>query len=167
MAAAADGDPVRRLAGRIVDHLDHADEGGRAVEHGRGALEHLDPLDVVEVEVRNGRVERAAERHAVDHQQKGVELVQPPERRNGAGRAGVAAGGRFDARRQWPGRPQIGHAAGAQVVAGEDGDVVGTLSAGSGIRVAVTSTGRFSGGDPRSPRRPPGDQERAEDKAVS
>jgi hypothetical protein len=81
-------------AGGLVDHLDHAGARGCTVHHRRGALENLDALDIVKVQRRDRRVERAAPRNAVDNQQDGVELVQAQERRHGAGGAGIAAGQR-------------------------------------------------------------------------
>ena len=93
-------DGVVGLAGRIVEGLHDAHEGCGAEHHRGRALEHLDALHIVHVPGGDHRVERAAPRHAVDHQQEGVELVKAPERRHGAGRTGVAAGGRFHARDQ-------------------------------------------------------------------
>ena len=80
-----------------MDLLHDADEGGRAEHHWRGALQHLDALDIVHVQRGDHRIEGAAPGHAIDDQQEGVELVQTPERGNGAGRTRVATRRRLDA----------------------------------------------------------------------
>jgi len=78
-AAAGDAQLVGALAGRIADHVNHADEGSRAKHDRRRAFHDLDALDVVEIQGRNRRVERATPGHTVDHEQEGVELVQSPQ----------------------------------------------------------------------------------------
>ena len=114
--AAREAEHLVSFARRGVDDLDHADKGVLAQRHGGGALQHLDTVDIVEVEGRDRRVERAAPGHAVHYQQKGVKLVQAPEARHRAGGPCVAAGRRLDARDQ-------GHC-GAQVVRAAVGEIL-------------------------------------------
>jgi hypothetical protein len=67
--------------GARSDHLDDTDEGGRAVHHGSGAAQHLDALDVAEVERRDRGIEGAAPRNAVDDEEVGIELAEGPTAR--------------------------------------------------------------------------------------
>lgn len=123
-AAAADADFDARgsLPGRVVDHVDHADEARRAVAHGRGALEHFDALDVRDVERRERGRERAAPRNAVDDEQERIELAQAPECGHRRGRTAVAAGRDVDACDERERGSKIVRATRLQLVAGDDRD---------------------------------------------
>ena len=82
MRAAAAANPdldVRRTFARcVVDDVDDADKTGGAVADRRGTLQHLDAFDVGKIKTRQRRRESALGRHAVDHQQEGVEFAQTP-----------------------------------------------------------------------------------------
>ena len=76
--ATADANRARRLTGRIVDHMDYADERGRPEHHRRRATQHLDLLDTGQVHRRRRWIERTAPGYVIDHQQKCVGLAQAP-----------------------------------------------------------------------------------------
>ena len=91
-----------------MNDVHNADER-RCTEHRRrGALQHFDPLHVVQIETGNGGVERPTPGNIVDDQQERIEFVQAPKRWYGAGRAGVATRWRLDTRNQRKRRAQIG-----------------------------------------------------------
>jgi hypothetical protein len=74
-----------------VHDVNHADERCRAVGDRRGAAQHLDALDILEVQRGERGIERAAPRHAVHDEKKCIELTQSPKLGDGARRSGVAA----------------------------------------------------------------------------
>jgi hypothetical protein len=84
------------------------------------ALQHLDPVNVIYVEGRDGGVERAAPWNAVHDQQKGVELVQAPEGRDGARGTRVAACRRFDPGHEAQRGLQVPRVARAQLASRDD-----------------------------------------------
>ena len=108
-----------------MDHVDRAGERGRAEVHRRRTAHHLDALDVVQADRLDLRDERAAGRNAVDQQQQVVHLANAQQAGNGAGRTGVAAGRDADAAEQRQRGAQVGGAAGADFVAGDDADRAG------------------------------------------
>ena len=111
---------ARRLLSRLgPDDVDHADEAGRSIGHRRRAADDLDAVDIDRIERCSRRVERAAERDAVDHQQIGVELGQALEGDDAACRATVAAGQHLDPRRRAERAAKIGRSARADVVAAD------------------------------------------------
>ena len=128
---------TRRAFGCVVDDLDHANERRRAIGDGCRAAHDLDALDVVQVERGDRRVECPAPRYPIDNKQKGVELVQTPERGDSAGGSCVATRRRFDAGNQRNDTAQIGDASGQKLGAIDDRDegrylVVWFLDTGGG-----------------------------------
>src|SRR6185312_2830470 len=75
-----------------MDHLNNPDKRGRTIHHWRGAAEHLNSVDVAQVQCRQRGIESSAPWHAIDNQQKSVELFQSPEIRNGTRGSRVSSG---------------------------------------------------------------------------
>ena len=85
------------LAGRVMDHVDRSGKGGRAVEDRSTCAQHFDPFDVVQVQRGKRGDERAADRNAVDQQQKIIRFATTQHRRRRAGWPEVPAGIHADA----------------------------------------------------------------------
>ncbi len=125
VASVGDIEVAGSLAGGIVQDLDDPDEGGGAIHHRRRAFQHLDALDVIEVEGRNHRIEGAAPGDAIDDQEEGVELVQTPEGGDSAGGSRIAARRRLDAGDEGDGGGHVPGIATSDLGAGDDREVGG------------------------------------------
>src|SRR2546428_583638 len=77
-------------SGLTVNDVDDPDEGGGSVHDGGSSAKDLDAVDAGQVQCREGRIEGAPPGNAVDEQQERVELPQPPELGDRAGRAAIA-----------------------------------------------------------------------------
>ena len=66
--------------------VNDADERRRAIGDRRGSAQNFDSLDVTKIERGERRIECAAPRDVVDHEQERVELAQAPEFRDRSGR---------------------------------------------------------------------------------
>src|SRR5262249_55497092 len=95
-AAAAKAADVRGSVGLLhggcsVNDMDDADKRRGAVGDRRRSAQDLDALDIAQVQRRQRRVEGAAPRDVIDHQQERVELAQAPEFGNRAGWTDIRA----------------------------------------------------------------------------
>ena len=84
------------LRGFFREDLHHSGEGRDPVKSPLRTLDDLDPIDVLDIDLRERRVERPARRNAVDHDQECVELLQTPESDVREPRAVVAAAARIE-----------------------------------------------------------------------
>ena len=120
-AVIAEGQPaVSRRSGDSVNDVNDADEGRGAVHHRSRTAENLDAIDILHAQRGEIGVECAAPRHAINDEQKCVELAQSPYLGHAAGRTGVAAGCNRDSSDQRQRRLQIVGVARADVVAIDD-----------------------------------------------
>ena len=79
------------------EDLDHAGEGRDAVESALRPPDDLNPLDVLDGNLRERGVERASHRDAVQGDQERIELLQSPETDVGEAGTVVGAVGRVEA----------------------------------------------------------------------
>src|SRR5206468_7913901 len=100
VAAELTGGVARLSCGGLMNHMDDADERGRAEGHGRRTAKDLDALDVAKAQGRQRRIERATPGNIVDDQQERVELAKPPELGDRSCRSRIAARCDLDARRE-------------------------------------------------------------------
>ena len=103
-----------------MDDVNDADERRCAIGDRRGSTHDLDSLDVTQIQCGQRRIECAAPRDVVDHEQERVELAQAPELRYRTSRSRIATGCHFHACGERERVSNVGCPDGAERVAIDD-----------------------------------------------
>ena len=104
--------------GVFVDDLDHAYKRSRTVGHRGRSAQDLNTIKVIQIQVRQSRIEGASPRHTIDHEQKGVKLFETPKIRYGTGWSGIPAGCNFNSHGSSHRGAQITSATSPEFIAG-------------------------------------------------